>query len=320
MTLREQPLGMKLVGAQQVIATDSDVETTIYYYSNLFSRLTKEVRDTGNLTRYVGYQSPRGMEGNLHFLGIEVENIGCIPPGMIAWDLSMDERSVWGEKNGRSYIISRENISWQWIEQSPSGSGRPAGEFTDVNSKYWVSANSYVDMQKANINNDEIELISYDNLWPQQFTEMSEWLTDILGPDVVLNMEHYGSTAIQGMLSKPIIDLLVEIPSFSKAKRRAVPILNNELWEYWWYRDHMVFVKRNQPMGRRTHHIHMASRGHDVWQGIIFRDYLRTHKEEASRYAALKAELSATHSSDRERYTAAKTEFVRKVLLLAQCR
>jgi len=67
-------------------------------------------------------------------------------------------------------------------------------------------------------------------------------------------------------------------------------------------------------MGIRTHHVHMAPRGHTLWEGISFRDYLRRHPGEAARYAALKRDLAARHAHDRERYTQAKTQFVREVM------
>ena len=71
-------------------------------------------------------------------------------------------------------------------------------------------------------------------------------------------------------------------------------------------------------MGQRTHRVHMAPQGHEIWKGLVFRDTLRSHSEEASRYAALKQELAAGYREDRERYTQAKTEFVRKVTSRAQ--
>ncbi len=76
----------------------------------------------------------------------------------------------------------------------------------------------------------------------------------------------------------------------------------------------MTFVKRDSFQGRRTYHIHMAPKGHELWDAIIFRDYLRTHPIEASRYAELKYGLAAVHENDRERYTLAKTDFVEETL------
>jgi GrpB-like predicted nucleotidyltransferase (UPF0157 family) len=57
----------------------------------------------------------------------------------------------------------------------------------------------------------------------------------------------------------------------------------------------------------------MAPKGHEVWNALAFRDYLKAHPDDASRYANLKHKLAAEYKTDRERYTQAKTEFVNKI-------
>lgn len=74
------------------------------------------------------------------------------------------------------------------------------------------------------------------------------------------------------------------------------------------------------PSGRRTHHVHLCEAGSEMWQRLLFRDHLRTHPEEAARYAALKHGLAARHREDREAYTAAKTDYVEAVLAMARGR
>jgi len=320
---------IQLVGGRQFIASDGDYEDALRFYGNLFDRLTKEVKYTGNLTRYIGYQSLVGGKDHLHFFGIEVDRIQDIPAGMVAWDLGDSAWTTWEPKGGQDVVTSQQSISWQWLSPSPTGCGRFTGEFTahlpaelgketPERGVFWISANAYVGLQESDVSDDQVRLVDYDTSWPQQFAEIATWLRDHLGSELVLRVEHYGSTAIPGMPAKPIIDVLVEVPSFAEAKKRAVPRLNSETWEYWWYSGHMVFIKRKKLMGQRTHHVHMAPQGHEIWKGLAFRDTLRSHPEEASRYAALKQELAAGYREDRERYTQAKTEFVRQVTSRAQ--
>jgi GrpB-like predicted nucleotidyltransferase (UPF0157 family) len=313
-----------LVGGQSILTAGGDPDELIRFYGGLFGRLTREVKHTGNVTRYVGYQSAVGGQDVLHFVGIEVDRIADIPQGMVAWDLTEDAWMLWEAGDGQDVLVSKEEIAWQWLEQSPSG--RWHGEFTArlpvglldeglaAHRDFWVSANAYVGLQANDVSGDEVYLVDYNASWPQQYAEFARWLRDCLGSDVALRVEHYGSTAIPGIPAKPIIDVLVQVPSFASAKRRVVPRLDGEAWEYWWYADHMIFIKREKLMGQRTHHVHMAPRGHRLWDGIVFRDYLRTHPEEAARYAALKRELARRYREDREGYTQAKTEYVREVM------
>ena len=53
---------------------------------------------------------------------------------------------------------------------------------------------------------DEITLVDYDPLWPEQSAAEAARIQGALGDSVVV-IEHFGSTAIPGLAAKPIIDL-----------------------------------------------------------------------------------------------------------------
>lgn len=320
---------IRLIGGQQVLACDGDAEGRLRFYGALFDRLPREVRNTGGLTRYVAYQSRVGEGLGLHFLGLEVERIEGIPDGMVAWDLGDDRWTIWGARGDRQAIVAQHGIAWQWLARTPAAGGRPIGEFTVADPvqvgkallpapcAFWVSGHAHVRPGARPADADDVCLVDYDPSWPQQYAEFASWLLGYLGPEIALRVEHFGSTAIPGMPAKPVIDVMVEIPSFSAGRRRALPLLSGEEWEYWWDADHVVFVKREERMGRRTHHVHMAPCGHPLWERLAFRDYLRSHPQEASRYAALKVNLGTAYREDRERYTVAKAEYVRQVTVTA---
>jgi hypothetical protein len=203
-----------LVGAQQIIQPVNGVEPLLRFYGDLYARLTKEARHTGELTRYVGFQSPSGDNGVLHFFGIEVSKIEAIPAGMIAWELSDQHRTIWENKAGDDVIISQEEIDWQWLSPSPTANRRYTGEFTGHNTTgdaqpYWISANAYVGLHEIDVSSDEIILMDHDSAWQQQYEETAQWLRQSLGSNIVLRTEHFGSTAIPGIPAKPIIDILV---------------------------------------------------------------------------------------------------------------
>jgi GrpB-like predicted nucleotidyltransferase (UPF0157 family)/predicted transcriptional regulator YdeE len=315
---------LRLVGALHT----GDPEGVIPFLIKTFPRLVREVKHTGSVARQVQFQSGEGAEDHLHFLGIEVEKIEDIPEGMIAWDLQGDTWTVLESGHGQDQITWQENVCWQWLDQSVDG--KLTGEFTAKVPSNWsktgtsestafgISANSYLGIGIEGGSDDNVYLADYDPSWPEKYLEMESRLRKDIGSDVALHIEHYGSTAIPNMPAKPIIDILVEIPSFEEARKRVIPVFNKPECEYWWYKDHMCFIIRDKFMGIRTHHIHMAPAGHRIWDGLKFRDYLRTHPEDASRYAALKRELAEHYRTDRESYTDAKTDFVREVMAREQ--
>ena len=57
--------------------------------------------------------------------------------------------------------------------------------------------------------------------------------------------------------------------------------------------------------------------GKDMLEQLLFRDYLRAHPTEASRYGNLKLELMVRYREDREAYTAAKSAYTNEVIAKA---
>ena len=80
----------------------------------------------------------------------------------------------------------------------------------------------------------------------------------------------------------------------------------------------MFFVKGLPPNSPRTHHIHMVEPDSLLWERLLFRDYLRKHSDEATRYAQLKCRLAQRFSSDREAYTLGKAEYVEPIMQKAR--
>lgn len=57
-------------------------------------------------------------------------------------------------------------------------------------------------------NSESVLIVSYDLRWPALFEATTRWLRQTLGSNLVLRVEHFGSTAIPGMPAKPVIDML----------------------------------------------------------------------------------------------------------------
>jgi GrpB-like predicted nucleotidyltransferase (UPF0157 family) len=167
---------------------------------------------------------------------------------------------------------------------------------------------------------DEVAVTPYDPRWPRWFEEEKKHLLACLPGDLVKRVEHFGSTAVPGLAAKPIVDILVEVSSLEETKRRIVPILEAQGYDYFWrptWGDdtppfYAWFIKRDSG-GNRTHHIHMVEGHFEHWDRLLFRDYLIEHPETAREYAALKLALSETHRNDRVAYTKAKNDFVARV-------
>lgn len=313
---------LQIVGLQNIFkkGKDNNKEVSNFIYGILTRN--REIEYGGKVTRLLWYRASLSDEAELQFIGIEVESIKCIPKGMVAWILSDDKWSVLTQENEEVKVIAAHDIGWRWrAEGLKDGVGRIVGDFyikslEEVNKEdrdYRLIANAYYDFHRSIENNDRVELYPYDPKWPEQYIEFADWIVKTMGKELVLRIEHIGSTAIPGMVSKPSIDAAIEIPSFEEGRKKIIPLLNNELWEYWWLEDDVLFYKRDKFMGKRTHYLHLAPVNHKLWHKVAFRDYLKTHKEDAIRYAELKQKANISADGIWMKYTMAKSEFVKEI-------
>jgi GrpB-like predicted nucleotidyltransferase (UPF0157 family) len=164
---------------------------------------------------------------------------------------------------------------------------------------------------------EHVDIVPYDPQWPALFLQEKEHLVSCLHPGLIGRIEHFGSTAVPGLAAKPIIDMLVEVTSLEETKRRVVPVLESQNYEYFWRPSwgddtppfYAWFIKRDSE-GNRTHHIHMVEPEFEHWDRLLFRDYLVEHPEVAREYETLKLELVRNDHKDRVAYTKAKTDFI----------
>jgi len=170
---------------------------------------------------------------------------------------------------------------------------------------------------------EPIEIVAYNPDWPASFEREKAHLLATLPAGIIVRIEHFGSTAVPGLSAKPVVDMLVEVTGLDAVKRRVVPILESEGYEYFWRptagedgEPHYAwFIKRDPQTGVRTHHIHMVEGDFaSHWERLLFRDYLVAHKDVADQYDVLKRELALTMATDRVGYTRAKGEFIERVM------
>ncbi|MBK5255894.1 MAG: GrpB family protein [Vicinamibacteria bacterium] len=179
-----------------------------------------------------------------------------------------------------------------------------------------------LDQRIQRVVGEQIAISPYDPAWPESFRREAEHLRSCLPIDLVGRIEHFGSTAVPGLASKAIVDLLVEVSDLEATRARIAPLLESQGYDYFWRATHgddgppfyAWFIKRNPSTGTRTHHIHMVEKHFAKhWDRLLFRDSLIAHSETAREYEALKVRLAAISAHDRVAYTRGKTDFIVKV-------
>lgn len=159
-----------------------------------------------------------------------------------------------------------------------------------------------------------VRLEPYQREWKVLFDSEAARLRSALG-DRILAIEHVGSTAIQGLAAKPVLDVLVLTERQADADACVEPL--QEMG--YDYRDDDPVPDRHflakGPAYGRTHYLSVTPRGSQTHRDQIdFRDYLRSHPDVARKYERLKRDLASEHPENRRAYTARKAKFIRDVL------
>ena len=154
-----------------------------------------------------------------------------------------------------------------------------------------------------------VDVVPYDEAWPQRFAEEAERIREALG-GAALAVEHVGSTSVPGLSAKPIVDVAVAVERFDLLDVGALEGLG-----YRYVPEHEDELPDRRHFSKAGFHVHVYERDHPQFLDYLrFRDRLRSDPEARREYDALKLRLAAEHAGDRERYQDEKKPFVEGLL------
>ncbi len=163
---------------------------------------------------------------------------------------------------------------------------------------------------------NEIRLEKYTDEWPDEFTKIKNELLKHTQLEEY-RIEHIGSTSIQGMSAKPIIDIVVGVDnlktvdealfnSFRKAGFLRLRVEKPKEIVLAKFTDEMYQVK--------THFIHLVEYQQEIWNNLIFfRDYLNSNEKARKEYLDIKTTYLKNTSSGIKEYTDFKEDFVKYI-------
>lgn len=164
----------------------------------------------------------------------------------------------------------------------------------------------------------DVRVVAADPSWPAQYVTLARLIADALG-GAALAIEHFGSTAVADLPAKPVIDIDLTV-SDSRDEESYVPALERcgfvlVVREPWWY-EHRCLRHRDPACN-----LHVFSPDcPETARHRIFRDWLRAHPEDRTRYAAAKvaaARRTAAGGGHVMDYNARKEPIVRDIYVRA---
>ncbi|MFD0979733.1 GrpB family protein [Tropicimonas aquimaris] len=157
-----------------------------------------------------------------------------------------------------------------------------------------------------------VEIASHDPAWAWLAEGEAERWSAALGPALVA-LHHIGSTSVDRLAAKPIIDLLPEIAPGTDLDSLRPTI---EALGYEWMGEFGLpgrrYCRRNDPRtGRRLFHAHCWLSGSpEIRRHLAFRDALRADPLLATAYESRKRHCASLHAENHAAYGACKATWI----------
>ena len=159
-----------------------------------------------------------------------------------------------------------------------------------------------------------VVVVPYEEAWKTAFEKIKNEIEAEIG-DLVLGIEHVGSTSVEGMSAKPCIDMDVIIKDYSVfdeivGKLGAIGYIHEgDLG----IRNSEAFKYTNKPHLMK-HHLYVCPQdSEELHRHIIFRDFLRQNIEAVKEYSSVKEKAAELYPNDIDQYIAYKSPCIEEL-------
>jgi GrpB-like predicted nucleotidyltransferase (UPF0157 family) len=159
---------------------------------------------------------------------------------------------------------------------------------------------------------EPIKIVDYTDHWLTDYASEKDRIRGVF-KKLEINIEHIGGTAVPGLASKPIIDIMFGVNSFPPQQQTISEIVDLgyvNLGEAG-VPGRIYFRRR----GSIAFNIHLAQYLGELWNtNLAVRDFLRSHSSACDCYASVKRQAVESGNSMLLEYSEAKKDYVKKLV------
>ena len=163
----------------------------------------------------------------------------------------------------------------------------------------------------------EVIVLPYNRAWKADFEKIKKEIEAEIG-DLIVGIEHVGSTSVEGMSAKPCIDLDVIIKDYTvfdavvSRLERIGYIHEGDLG----IEDREAFQYSDKPH-LQAHHLYVCPQdSKELRRHIAFRDFLRSHPQSVRKYSLVKETAARLFPDDIDQYIAYKSPCIEELYRL----
>ena len=159
-----------------------------------------------------------------------------------------------------------------------------------------------------------VVVVPYEQRWISAFEGIKNEIEAEIG-DLILGIEHIGSTSVKGMSAKPCIDMDVIIKDYSVfdevvSKLGAIGYIHEgDLG----IKDREAFKYVDKPH-LMMHHLYVCPQySEELRRHITFRDFLRHNPEAVKEYSSVKEKAAELYPNDIDQYIEYKSPCIEEL-------
>jgi len=158
----------------------------------------------------------------------------------------------------------------------------------------------------------------YNPIWKTEFEKARNKYLELLS-EIDVTIEHVGSTSVEGLMAKPVLDIDIvtkntsdSIMVINKLQSVGYKHIGNMGIEG---REVLKYEKNNTFIEWMEHHLYVCVKGNENLQNhLILRDHLEKNPDSVVQYSKLKCLLAEEYSQDIDAYVDGKTKFIVDIL------
>lgn len=164
---------------------------------------------------------------------------------------------------------------------------------------------------------NKVIVLPYDRAWRSDFEKIKAEIETVL-KDLIIDIEHVGSTSVEGMSAKPCIDIDVIIEDYSLF---AAVVDKLETIGYihegdLGIKDREAFKYSDKPH-LKNHHLYVCPRhSEELHRHITFRNFLRETPDAVKKYSEVKETAARLFPDDIDKYMEYKSPCIEELYAL----
>lgn len=161
----------------------------------------------------------------------------------------------------------------------------------------------------------KVQVVPHQLEWQSLYETEKAVILQAIG-DLIVDIQHVGSTSVPGLDAKPIIDIAIAVEH-----PLIIPQCVQLLCDFDYIDEGDAgpnggyFLVKECAPEIRSYHLHIVEKNDPQWNNyLLFRDVLTADERVRKKYKQLKKTLEQKYHNDRQSYTAAKNDFIKGII------